>query len=153
MRALIAILALCLTANLQAGKPTNPEPDPAGGFVGYSTGLLTGGSAGILIEGSELCRETFGVNATIATSRDIRAAIDNGTFSQPTNYGVFIPSDTVKSGGDSYVFSYDPHININYRNQYNQTLVDVISIIGTTFYWTHIPLSSTTPYHIACSTA
>jgi len=67
-------------------------------FVGYTVAVLTG-DYHWLVEAADLCRAEFGSAATIATTRHIRKAIDNGTF-------FFLPEEpfAVMSSIDLFIF-------------------------------------------------
>ena len=148
MRLFIAVMVLCFATNLQASKKNSPV-EPA--FVGYSTGVLAiPNPQYLLLEGTELCKETFGIDAAIATSKDIKAAINNGTFSRPlTSYAVFLPSDAISLGMDNENDHnlYDPHLNIK---------VPASAVIGTYFnrpyFNARLTLDGAVSWRVACIT-
>jgi hypothetical protein len=80
-------------------------------FVGYSTGTIVGDFVDkILWETAELCRTTFGANATMATSKEVRSAIDDGSFFFPSGtHAIIRPFDLQASGFSNEWF--DPHLH------------------------------------------
>lgn len=97
MRIAVAVVLSLIAANLYAGKPTNPEPESSEPvFVGYSTGTFsTNDIIFAWVEGSDLCRATFGEGAFHADAGHINQAIKSGTFFWPTaDSAAFLPLDT-----------------------------------------------------------
>ncbi len=139
------------TMQTSAATPTGwvAIPDSPLKFVGYSTNLLSASSSIdlALLDGTALCHESFGVGSSISASREIRVAIDDGTFIQPASgIAFFLASDVIPLAYQLGVLLHDPHLNIVVPAQ---AVIAISSVEG--LFYSAETLPSPDSWRVACS--